>query len=232
VPAAHPSTAGDLPIVTKKRPARKKPVPAIPKSETSANVGEKSSKPVAEGLQIKRDDRPEPKPLEDLTDPNDINERDEPNHIKVSHLLIAPSSSISIEKQTAQRKSASLIATEEEVRQFFNLYIDRYAEKDIDGFHSLFSSQAVQNEKHGFNEIRKIYLGFFDQSRELRYRMEDARFEIYQNAVHVKARYIVNQQLKKKKEKRVWTGDIRWILVREKGALKIRYLDYKQQKSP
>ena len=132
----------------------------------------------------------------------------------------------------AQIKSASLIATEEEVKHFFTLYINRYAKKDIDGFHSLFSSKAVQNEKHGFNEIRKIYSGFFDQSQELRYHMEDARIEIYQNAVHVKARYIVNQRLKKGKEEKVWKGDVRWILVRENGALRIRYLDYKQQKSP
>ena len=62
--------------------------------------------------------------------------------------------------------------------------------------------------------------------------MEDTRISIFQNAVRVKSRYKVDQILKKGRKKKVWKGDIRWILVRENGALKIRYLDYKEQKSP
>jgi len=221
--------AADLSIETKKRPARKKPIPLIPKSETSAKVHGVSPKPIAEGSEIKRNERPEPKPVEDITDPNDMDEHKRRIHIKVDHFLIAPSSSISIEKQMAQHKSASLLATEEEVKQFFTLYIDRYMKKDIDGFHSLFSSKALQNGKDELNQIKKIYSNFFNQSQEVRYHMEGTRIEIYQNAVHVKARYIVNQRLKKGKENKVWRGDISWILVRENGALRIRYLDYKQQ---
>jgi len=152
--------------------------------------------------------------------------------ISVAHLLLAPNSSIAVEGQIAQSKSPSLIATEEEVRKFFALYIAQYTEKDIDGFHSLFSPRAIQNGKYGSDEIRKIYSAFFDQSRELRYALDDTRIEIYQNAVQVKARYNVKQRLKKGIGKKVWKGDIRWILVRENGVLKIRFLDYKQQNSP
>jgi len=125
-----------------------------------------------------------------------------------------------------------LIATEEEVRQFFNKYIERYTQKDIDGFISLFSSKVIQNQKDGLEGIRKIYKDFFNISQELRYRIEGMRIEIYQNAVEVKARYEVNQILKKREERKVWRGNIRWVLNNEDGALKIISIDYQHQKSP
>jgi len=149
--------------------------------------------------------------------------------ISVAHVLIAPNTSIEVEGQIAQLKPSSLIATEDEVKQFLAIYVDRYDQKDIEGFLSLFFSKAVQNGRYGFNEIKKIYSDFFEQSYKLRYHMEDTRIGIYQNAVHIKARYKVDQILKKEQKKKVWKGDIRWILVRENGILKIRYLDYQQQ---
>jgi hypothetical protein len=124
-----------------------------------------------------------------------------------------------------------LVSTEKEVNQFFVNYIDRYTQKDIEGFLSLFSSKAIQNQKDGLGEIRKIYHDFFDQSHELQYHIEDMKIEIYENAVEVKARYEVNQILKGGGEK-VWKGHIRWVLVKEDGALKILSLDYQHQKTP
>jgi len=124
------------------------------------------------------------------------------------------------------------LANEEEVKQFFSSYIDQYHRKDIDGFLSFFSSQAVQNQKDGLKEIRSIYTKFFDQSLALRYRVEGMKVEIYQNAVEVKARFIVDQTLKRRKEEKSWTGTVRWVLVKEDGALKIISLNYQNQKSP
>jgi hypothetical protein len=124
------------------------------------------------------------------------------------------------------------LANEEEVKQFFSSYIDQYHRKDIDGFLSFFSSKAVQNQKDGLKEIRSIYTKFFDQSLALRYRVEGMKVEIYQNAVEVKARFIVDQTLKRRKEEKSWTGTVRWVLVKEDGALKIISLNYQNQKSP
>ncbi len=126
----------------------------------------------------------------------------------------------------------SSLASEGEVKQFFSSYIDRYHQKDIDGFLSFFSSKAVQNQKGGLKEIRNIYAKFFDQSRDLRYRVEGMKTEIYQNAVEVKARFRVDQVLKRGGEEKVWTGTISWVLVKEDGALKIISLDYQNEKSP
>lgn len=125
-----------------------------------------------------------------------------------------------------------LLATKEEVNQFFATYVDRYTQKDIDGFLSFFSLKAIQNQKDGLEEMRKIYTNFFNQSLVLRYRIEDMRQEIYQNAVEVKARYVINQVLRGDGKEREWSGHIRWVLVKEDGALKILSLDYQHVKSP
>jgi hypothetical protein len=124
------------------------------------------------------------------------------------------------------------LANEEEVKQFFSSYTDQYHRKDVDGFLSFFSSKAVQNQKDGLEGIRSIYTKFFDQSLELQYRLEGMKIEIYENAVEVKARFRVNQILKRRGEEKVWTGTIRWVLVKEEGALKIISLNYQNQKSP
>jgi curved DNA-binding protein CbpA len=125
-----------------------------------------------------------------------------------------------------------LIATEEEVRQFFANYTERYTHKDLDGFLSLFSPRAVQNRLDGLEGIRKIYGNFFKQSQEIQYYMDDIRIEIYQNGAEVKARYEIHQTLKNTGERKISRGHIRWVLVKEDGALKILSLDYQPLKSP
>jgi ketosteroid isomerase-like protein len=125
-----------------------------------------------------------------------------------------------------------LLAKEEEVQQFFTAYVDRYRRKDIRGFLSFFSSKAVQNQRDDFEGIRSIYTKFFDESRELRYQLEETKTEIYQNRIEVKARFRVDQILKKGKQEKVWSGNIRWVLGREDEALKILSLDYQNEKSP
>jgi hypothetical protein len=62
--------------------------------------------------------------------------------------------------------------------------------------------------------------------------MEDTKIEIYQNGVEVRARYKLDQLLKKGGERKTWIGNIRWGLVKENGILKISSLDYQNEKSP
>jgi hypothetical protein len=177
------------------------------------------------------------KHTEDLKKPKALSEYDAPNElsdksISVARLPIGSSSSVEGEDRPVQAKLPTLIATEEEVRQFFVHYRERYSQRDREGFLSLFSSNVVQNGKDGFDGIKKIYSNFFDQSKHLRYHMEDTMVEIHQNFVEVRGRYEVDQILKKRGKRKIWRGDIRWILVVENGDLKIRYLNYRPQKSP
>jgi len=102
---------------------------------------------------------------------------------------------------------------------------------DLEGFLSLFSSKAIQNQKDRIEGIRKIYADFFNQGQGVRYNTQDMKIEIYQNAVEVKARYEIEQILKMGGEKKVWRGNVRWVLDKENGVLKIISLDYQHQKS-
>jgi hypothetical protein len=82
-----------------------------------------------------------------------------PLEAQVQSRQVAPNPSVS------SALPPPLVATEEEVRQFFVNYIERYTQKDLDGFLSLFSSRAVQNRKNGWEGIREIYADFFNQSQ-------------------------------------------------------------------
>jgi len=123
------------------------------------------------------------------------------------------------------------VVREEEVRQFFVKYIERYNQRDIDGFLSFFSPQVMQNQKDSYEGIKKIYTNFFEQTEELRYHMADMKIEPHQKGLEVKAHYELEGILKRSGEKRVWKGEIRWVLVREKGVLKILSLDFLSEKT-
>jgi hypothetical protein len=152
---------------------------------------------------------------------------DPPNqHISVVPRPIDPNSALEADDQISEPNPPSLVAMEGEVRQFFANYAERYVAKDLDGLLELFSSRAVENQQDGLDEIRKKYSGFFDKSQELTYHLEDMKVEIYRNAVEARARYEVDQILKKEGRRKIWRGEIHWILVRENGALRIRYLNY------
>jgi ketosteroid isomerase-like protein len=133
--------------------------------------------------------------------------------------------------QLAQFKPPSLLAREDEVKKFFNTYIERYNRMDIEGFLFLFSPKAIQNKKDGPEGIRKIYTDFFGQGKEVRNRIQEMKIEIYQNVVEVRAHYEIEQVLKKGGKKKVWSGQIQWILGKENGVLKIVSLDYQHQKT-
>jgi hypothetical protein len=128
--------------------------------------------------------------------------------------------------ELAQFKPPPTLTTEDEVKKFFKDYIERYDRMDVEGFLSLFSPKAIQNQKYRLEGIRKIYIDFFNQGEKVRYRMQDMKIEIYQNAAEVKARYEIVQTMKTEGWERVWRGNIRWVLGKENGALKILSLDY------
>jgi hypothetical protein len=120
---------------------------------------------------------------------------------------------------------------EAEVRGFLGNYVDRYNQKDTDGFLSLFSAEAVQNKSERIGKIRRIYTNFFEQSHELKYQIEEPKIEIFQNGVEVRARYEITQTPRGGGGKRVWKGNGSWFLIKEDGGLRILYLTYQHQKA-
>ena len=133
-------------------------------------------------------------------------------------------------RKNAKTPESQPISGEEEVKKFFSRYQARYNYKDVEGFLSFFSSRAIQNQKYGMDSIRKIYANFFDQSQELQYQIRNMQVEPNPKGLEVKARYELNQVLKEGGEKKVWRGQIRWVLVREGEGFKILSLDYQDQK--
>ncbi len=124
----------------------------------------------------------------------------------------------------------SSLASEREIWQFFESYVNRYNSKSIEGFISFFSPKAVQNQKENFERIRKIYDHFFDQMETVQYQIAINKIETRQNSIEVKAEYQLDGTLSKGRKKQNWRGEVRWVLVRENGALKIVSLDYQPQK--
>jgi ketosteroid isomerase-like protein len=202
----------------------------------------KASSPVVESETVMSEKKslPQPPQLSDSDvsgDARSLKKRGAPSDPKGKGISVArptksSSASAEGEDRVIRPKLPSPIATGEEVRQFFVDYVERYNRKDIDGFLSLFSPKAIQNHREGFDDIRRIYSDFFKKSRKLRYRLEDMKIKVNQNVAEARGHYTLVQKQKRRWKEKVWKGDIRWVLIRENGALKIRYLDYTPEKSP
>ncbi len=156
-----------------------------------------------------------------------------PKHKGISIAQAFPDdpNSSEVEGQTGTSNSSPLVATEDELRQFLSHYLERYTQKDTEGLVALFSRRAAGNRRDGLDEIRREYSDFFNQSKKLRYQLQDMWVEIYQNAADIRARYKLNQVLKTSGNEMIWRGQIHWILARENGALRIRYLADRVEKS-
>ncbi len=120
--------------------------------------------------------------------------------------------------------------SEEEVRAFFDRYIDHYIRRDLEGFLSLFSPQAIQNGREGWVGIKESYARFFEGSEKLTYHLEEVKITFNGTGSEVKGRYQVMRRLRNEARERLLRGHIRWVLVREGGALKILSLDYQPVK--
>jgi hypothetical protein len=124
----------------------------------------------------------------------------------------------------------STLASEREVLQFFESYVDRYNSKSIENFISFFSPKAIQNQKDNVEKIRKIYDNFFDQMETVQYQIAINKIDPQQNSVEVRGQYQLEGIVSKGRKKQNWKGQVRWVLVRENGAFKILSLDYQPQK--
>ncbi len=129
-----------------------------------------------------------------------------------------------------ERPEKAMPSKEVEVKKFLADYVSKYQQKDVEGFIANFSAQAIQNQKYKLADIKKIYKNFFDRSQEVYYSLEDVQTADHPQGLEVKAKYELHQVAKKDGEKKFWKGQIRWILIKENGQLKIISLDYQHQK--
>jgi curved DNA-binding protein CbpA len=150
-----------------------------------------------------------------------------------ANVIPSPSNKTVIPEAAKTPTSSSVlhsISGESEVRQFLAQYTDRYNQKEINSFISFFSPKAIQNQKEDIEKIRKIYANFFQHTEELRYKVRDVKIEPHKDGFKVAADYELEGVLKKGKQRKVWRGQVRWVLIKEEGNLKILSLDYQPQK--
>ncbi len=243
VESPSPPTVSPVPVEREPRPDEK------PK-EIPPPVAEPSLPPVKEAKEVTKEPpaKIEKEILKEV--PKESPKENQKESVRVpgpavspQDLPPAPSKPAAIEPQTAQTaKTASLtekqafltppLVKEEEVKQFFSNYIDRYDRRDIEGFLSLFSQRALQNQKDRFEEIKRIYTLFFNQSQELKYRLGRMDIQVHPDRAEVRGRYRIDQTLKRRGEARRWQGELRTVLVKEEGSLKIISLDYQHDPSP
>ena len=178
-PKAIPETFAEE--VTKVVPASSEHSMALPAAAQTESVDKASSQAVLKSetlekikktvstLRVLRTDRIEPK-------------ESAPEHHETENTTQAttttPNPKVGIEVQTVHVEPVGSSATEQEVQEFLANYVDRYTRKDIEGFLSFFSSEAIQNNRDGFRKIRKSYTDFFRESLNLAYRLtsEDRDF--------------------------------------------------------
>jgi hypothetical protein len=134
-------------------------------------------------------------------------------------------------EQRVASVSPSAIASDLEVRNFFENYLVRYNRKEINSFIALFSGKAIQNQKDDIGKIRKAYENFFDQMESVRYQIAITGIEPKQDRLEVKAQYELEGIVAKGRKMQNWKGRVRWVLIREDGALKVLSLDYQPQSS-
>ncbi len=117
--------------------------------------------------------------------------------------------------------------TTEEVRQFMDEYKTRMVKMDLDGLMDLFSIEAVENRVRPYGDMREAYQRTFANSQSLRYELEIYSVETHEKSALVRGRYELTQFLSgKKKQSRVFRGDIQWGLIREDHSLKIKEINY------
>jgi curved DNA-binding protein CbpA len=119
---------------------------------------------------------------------------------------------------------------ENEVRQFLAKYVDRYKQKDIEGFLSFFSPLAIQNQKDRIEKIREMYSKQFERYESFNYQLKDPKMKILENSVKVRASYVI-EQFSKKGDTKQLRGDIEWELIKEGNELKVLTIEYKPEKT-
>jgi hypothetical protein len=114
-----------------------------------------------------------------------------------------------------------------QVHLFAGQYRKAYEEGDIEKFMSLFSKSAIENDRMNYEEIRRAYKKNFESSR-YRYILDNVRSVKNGDGAIVAATYVIRKQ-DENGGGIVKQGDIRWLLVRESGALKIAKVNYERR---
>jgi hypothetical protein len=256
-PSLEEPPAASLPPA---KPAPSVEVPlALPQEPSKTPVNNERAKPVAEGVagvELAKQAPPAPAPEPPLKAPQELQAKAETPVVPVVVPPPTPAPPVEAAKaapqeasKTAKPESAkapeparekeqkvasvspSAIASDLEVRNFFDNYLVKYNRKEINGFIALFSAKAIQNKKDDVEKIRRTYESFFAQMESINYQIAISGIEPKQDKLEVKAHYVLEGIVAKGRRVQTWKGQIQWVLVKEGGALRVLSLDYQPQSS-
>jgi len=230
---------------------------AVPQ-EPSKPPNNERAKPVAEGVagaELAKQVPPAPAPEPPLKAPQELNAKVETAVVPLVPPPPKPAPPVEVAKAAPQEASSaapqeaskaakpesakppekvasvspSAIASDLEVRNFFENYLVKYNRKDVNSFISLFSAKAIQNKKDDVEKIRRTYENFFSQMESVNYQIAISDIEPKQDRLEVKAQYVLEGIVARGRRVQTWKGQIQWVLVRERGALRVLSLDYQPQ---
>ncbi|MBP1712118.1 MAG: Chaperone protein dnaJ [Deltaproteobacteria bacterium] len=142
-----------------------------------------------------------------------------------------PEEPVKTAKDVPRETAPPPIAREEEVMEFLTRYANQYVGRNLEGFLSLFSPQAVQNQRFDYKAIKNMYAKFFEESQRLKYRIKPETIDLSPSEAKVRGTYQIEQETKGGQLKE-WKGNIQWTLVKEQGTLKVRVIQYQHSQKP
>jgi curved DNA-binding protein CbpA len=111
----------------------------------------------------------------------------------------------------------------EEERFFIIRYILAYERGDIEEFMHFYSKSAIENNRLNYEDIRKAYKKSFE-AKKYKYGINNVQFQKSGDDIIVTGEYMLTK-LNDDNATPI-KGNIRWVISREDGALKIMKADY------
>jgi hypothetical protein len=133
---------------------------------------------------------------------------------------------LSIKAQVPPPAEIPKVIPVEEVQKFIIEYKVRFMKMDLDDFMDLFSKGATENRMLPFADIREAYRRTAAHSKSIVYNLKIYSIQTYTQSAFVRGHYEIIQTLKARGKERAFQGDVQWDIIREKGSLKIREVNY------
>jgi curved DNA-binding protein CbpA len=129
-----------------------------------------------------------------------------------------------VKQQTAVQIKTEQI-TKEEVEEFMQRYVRAYTKNDLNGFLSLFSRSALENNTLTYNEIRNAYSETFSEKIN-QYKIINMDIRTDGQTATVSGIYNINRYISAQDRWVRYSGKIVWRLIRENNQLRIISTNY------
>ncbi len=152
-----------------------------------------------------------------------IQREDPPQHRAEPADAVKPFQEVKQQQAPVQQKTEQI--TRDEVEEFMQRYVAAYTKNDLNGFLSLFSRSAVENNTLNYNEIRNAYKETFSEKIN-HYRITNMDIRTDGQTATVSGVYNINRYISADDRWVRYSGKIAWKLTRENAQLRIISTNY------